>query len=73
MSLLPHMQEPKLGSVNIEGLQRKPLFPKCCISVECIIGHLTGVSCHKKKAETRTLRSVLPECWSPHLLANRTF
>lgn len=73
LSQLLYMQGPWLGSANIEGLQRKSVFPKCFISVECIVGHLTGVSRHKKKAETRTLRSVLPEHWSPRLLANRTF
>lgn len=49
------MQGPRPGSLSIQDLQQKPVFPKCCIAVGCILVSLTRLSHYKKKAETRPL------------------
>lgn len=40
-------------------LQREPMFPKSCISVECTLVHLTRLTCYEKGSQPGALRSIL--------------
>lgn len=51
---------PDLGGSQHPDLERKPAFPKFCISVECTLVYLTRlILCYEKRSQPEVLRNTL--------------